>query len=217
MLVAARPEIVEQERDDLLVELRAQAHEYANRIHALAGLLELEMTQEAREFLGDCRRDHESGSAALAEAINIPALAGLLIRKKSEAARAGIVMTIDPTSAIERLPSAISELDCVTIVGNLIDNAFDATGGVPNVTREVQVGIYGEADEARICVSNEAPGIQASLVDELASAGVTTKRGHLGLGLFIVTELLRKVGGRLDFEWVDGWTTFEASVGAGSC
>lgn len=108
----------------LIDALRAQDHEHANRMHTLLGLLELDMFEDAVEFVGEVVGDHRATAEQVTEKIEDPLLAALLVGKATVAAERGVALWVsDRTRLPDRLvdPSGL-----VTIVGNLVDNALDA-------------------------------------------------------------------------------------------
>ncbi len=111
----------------LLDALRAQDHEHANRMHTLLGLLELEMYDDAAEFIGEVVGDHRATAEQVAEKIRDPLLAALLVGKSTVAAERGVALWVsDRTLLPDRL---IDPRGLVTVVGNLVDNALDAVAG----------------------------------------------------------------------------------------
>ncbi len=55
-------------------------------------------------------------------------MAALLIAKTSLAAESGVILTLDPDSRLRALSPALAT-DVITLLGNLIDNAVDASVG----------------------------------------------------------------------------------------
>ena len=111
----------------LIDALRAQDHEHANRMHTLLGLLELEMYEDAVEFVGEVVGDHRVTAEQVTEKIHDPLLAALLVGKATVAAERGVALWVsDRTRLPDRL---VDPRGLVTVVGNLVDNALDAVAG----------------------------------------------------------------------------------------
>jgi two-component system CitB family sensor kinase len=187
--------------------LRAQQHEFSNRMHTVAGLIELGDHDAASRYALDVSR----ASGGLAEAIRAqvehPEIAAMLLAKTTIAAERNVALTL---SADSRLPD--DELDIaavLTIAGNLIDNAIDAaaSGASP---AEVTVRLIG-GDAVTIEVSDTGDGVPAHLMPMLFGDGFTTKPAvadrQRGIGLALVQRLVRQSGGHIDVESGDG-TTF---------
>ncbi|MFF7762394.1 sensor histidine kinase [Streptomyces griseorubiginosus] len=179
----------------LIDALRAQDHEHANRMHTLLGLLELEMYEDAVEFVGEVVGDHRATAEQVTEKIEDPRLAALLVGKATVAAERGVALWVsDRTRLPDRLvdPSGL-----VTIVGNLVDNALDAAAGAPHARVEVELRTEGRTAVLR--VRDTGPGIPAEQRELVFTEGWSTKeppahRGR-GLGLSLVRKLAERQGG----------------------
>ncbi len=134
----------------LIDALRAQDHEHANRMHTLLGLLELEMYDDAVEFVGEVVGDHRATAEQVTERIEDPLLAALLVGKATVAAERGVALWVsDRTRLPDRL---IDPQGLVTVVGNLVDNALDAVAGTPHARVEVEAArrrAHGDPQGAR--------------------------------------------------------------------
>jgi len=102
------------------------------------------------------------------------------------------------------------------VLSNLVGNAakYGAADGLVEVKLE-------RVDEARISVSNDGPAIPPALMDAMfeplkrglpATAG--NERSHLGLGLYIVRQVVAAHGGSVEVRSGDGRTTFTATLPA---
>ncbi|MFF7066549.1 sensor histidine kinase [Streptomyces pseudovenezuelae] len=188
----------------LIDALRAQDHEHANRMHTLLGLLELEMYDDAVEFVGEVVGDHRATAEQVTEKIEDPLLAALLVGKATVAAERGVALWVsDRTRLPDRLvdPSGL-----VTIVGNLVDNALDAVAGDLHARVEVELRTEGRAAVLR--VRDTGPGIPVEQRELIFTEGWSTKeppahRGR-GLGLSLVRKLAERQGGSAAVAEADG-------------
>jgi two-component system CitB family sensor kinase len=176
--------------------LRAQQHEFANRMHALAGLLELDRSDEALEYLTELRGLSADLDQTLRTRIRAPHIVGLLLGKAAEASERGIELVIAPETSISEAPERLRLL--TTVIGNLVDNAFDALAGAP-APRRVTVSAVESAGQIVVTVSDNGPGVPPGEVAHIFRNGYTTKRGsivrHSGLGLALVHDAVVKAGG----------------------
>jgi sensor histidine kinase regulating citrate/malate metabolism len=175
--------------------LRAQAHEFANRLHTISGLLELGEHDEVIRYvkrLGSATREL---TATVTRHVGDPALAALLIAKASVAAERGVRLRLAPSTEVGLLDEALSE-DLATVVGNLVDNALDAVG--PLGGGEVVVEVVQDAAAVRVEVRDSGPGVAPELVEEVFTSGFTTKAangGPRGFGLALTWTICTRRGG----------------------
>ncbi|KOX34705.1 histidine kinase [Streptomyces sp. NRRL F-4707] len=179
----------------LIDALRAQDHEHANRMHTLLGLLELEMYDDAVEFVGEVVGDHRVTAEQITERIRDPLLAALLVGKATVAAERGVTLWVSDRT---RLPDRLVDPGgLVTIVGNLVDNALDATAGTPHARVEVELRAEGRA--VTLTVRDTGPGVPADHRELVFTAGWSTKEApahrERGIGLPLVRRLAERQGG----------------------
>jgi two-component system CitB family sensor kinase len=181
--------------------LRAQAHEFTNRLHTIAGLVELGDYEEVVRFITRASQARESLTRDVTSRIADPALAALLIAKASLAAEQGVQLRVSSESAMEPVDEAFAA-DLVTIVGNLVDNALDALGSGTSGSEDwVEVEVNTVSDEVVVTVDDSGPGVAPDLVEEVFRRGYTTKaaaEGHRGLGLALTRLICTRRGGTID-------------------
>lgn len=175
--------------------LRAQTHEFANRLHTISGLVELGEYDELASLLGTLTRERAVLDASLREAVQDPAVAALLAAKASQAGEAGLRLRIDEAS---RLPSLDPDLaaDLTTVLGNLVDNALDACRGGAGSEVAVRVGDVDGTIE--VVVSDDGPGVPEEIAGSIFSRGYSTKPevlGGRGIGLPLVRLIATRRGG----------------------
>ncbi|MGW2794099.1 ATP-binding protein [Streptomyces sp. NPDC001251] len=179
----------------LIDALRAQDHEHANRLHTLLGLLELELYEEAVEFITEVVGVHRATAEQVTEKVRDPLLAAVLVGKATVAAERGVALSLSPATGLpDRL---VDPRGLVTVTGNLVDNALDATAGTPGAAVEVELHARGRTVVLR--VRDNGPGIPAALRELVFTEGWTTKEppahGKRGLGLALVGRFAERMGG----------------------
>lgn len=179
--------------------LRAQAHEFSNRLHTIAGLLELEEYQELRGYVSRISSAQEQWRAEVTGRIGDPAIAALLIAKSSLAAERGVGLRMAEDSRLGRVDELLST-DLVTVLGNLVDNALDALSSSAQGGERgwIEVGVRQEDGEVRVVVRDSGPGVAPEIADEVFQHGFTTKaasHGQRGLGLALIRQACLRRGG----------------------
>ncbi len=172
--------------------LRAQAHEFANRMHTVVGLLELGEHEAAVSFI--TRTTSGTYVADLRERVQEPTLAALLLAKSAEAAERGSRLVLSDDSRVPE--GAIGDpRDAVLVVGNLVANAMDALDGADGT---IEVSVRADAGGLHVRVRDSGPGIAPDLVEEVFREGFTTKAAHSGprgLGLALTRQACLRRGG----------------------
>ncbi|MEK7863819.1 MAG: ATP-binding protein, partial [Chloroflexota bacterium] len=189
--------------------LRAQAHEFSNKLHTVGGLIELGRLNEAMRFIAETSLVHQELVDLVQQRIADPALAALLLAKAALASERHVEFRLADDA---RLPSDVLDVrDLITVVGNLVDNAIDAVAGTTDGW--VDVSVHVEPEGVGVRVRDSGGGIDVELAEEIFREGFTTKRtgSHHGLGLALVRQVAQRRGG-----WVrvtnDGGAVFTALI-----
>jgi two-component system, CitB family, sensor kinase len=178
--------------------LRSQAHESANRLHTIVSLIELGHPDRALSFATDELQLSQSLTDEVVGAVDEPVLAALLLGKAAQASERGVAFQVSGDLA---WPAGTAPVrDVVTIIGNLVDNAFDAVGEVDG-ERRVTVDSVVQDGVVVLTVADTGPGLPPGAVDEVFRRGYSTKVGtaerRRGLGLALVAQAVQRAGGSL--------------------
>jgi two-component system CitB family sensor kinase len=194
--------------------LRAQSHEFANRLHTLVGLVELGHYAEAVEFVTGLSAARGELTDQLVEAIGEPKLAALILAKVSLASERDVKLRLMPDSRVGQRITAVTQV--LTVVGNLIDNAIDAAALAP-APREVELTLVAAESDLLVRVRDTGPGVPQELRDTIFTDGVTTKSSvtgaRRGLGLALVRQVVEAMGGMVSVGQ-DGGAVFTAVLPA---
>jgi two-component system CitB family sensor kinase len=192
--------------------LRGQQHEHANRMHTVAGLLELGRPTAAADYLEEIS-GHAAGLAEeLRDRVGNMTIVALLLGKVTIARERGVPLIVQADAPID--DAAVDQRVIVTVLGNLIDNALDAVSGQHDARIEVRF----ELDAGRafiVQVADNGPGIPEEDRARVFVDGYSTRPSrtgfHRGLGLALVHRLVTKAGGRVSLD-VQEETVFTVSL-----
>jgi sensor histidine kinase regulating citrate/malate metabolism len=174
--------------------LRSQAHETANRLHTMIVLIETGRGDDAvRYATGQLELSQRLTDRILA-AVDEPVVAALLLGKTAQASERGVELSLDVAGTVAA--GGVSAGDLVTVIGNLVDNAVDASAQAVGGPRVVHVQLRADAQQIVVDVSDSGPGLPPELVESAFTRGWSTKlsasTAGRGLGLALVNQVVRR-------------------------
>jgi len=182
--------------------LRAQTHEFANQLHVISGLVQLQEYDDVVRFIDNVSRGRAELNEDVASRVLDPALAALLVAKVSLAAERGVTLRFAEGAGLGRIDDDLS-LDLTTVVGNLVDNAIDAVGGATSTGSQggpwVEVDLREDDGDVVVEVRDSGPGVGDDIADKVFDKGFSTKppADHVGrgYGLALTGLVCRRRGG----------------------
>jgi two-component system CitB family sensor kinase len=180
--------------------LRAQRHEFANRLHALSGMLELGRAEQARAYLADVL-DHGPlrYPVAHADRLTEPYLQAFLGAKGVEAAERGVLLKLGPETLVTG--SVVEPGDVTTVLGNLVDNAVRAAVAGRVTPAWIEVEVLDDGTDLHLSVMDSGDGVaDAGQLFDRGPHGADVEadpaRVHgLGFGLPLSRDIARRRGG----------------------
>jgi two-component system, CitB family, sensor kinase len=192
--------------------LRAQAHEFANQLHTISGLIQIGEYDEVVRYVDTLSRHRESLDLTLTSRVHDTAVSALLMAKSSQAAEQRVELRVSERTALGRLAPQDSA-DVATVVGNLVDNAVDAASGSTDAWVEVE--LRQDASSVEIVVRDSGPGVAPELAQEVFTHGFTTKaaqQGERGIGLAMTRLVCKRRGGEVAVSNTDDGAMFVARM-----
>jgi two-component system CitB family sensor kinase len=179
--------------------LRAQRHEFANRLHVVHGLLDHGHVQEATEYVRSVLGAGPLGTLLEGlDTVRDPTLQAFLAAKAAHARERSVALRLGPETWLDR--SVTDPVAVTTVVGNLLDNAVDAAAeGAVRSERWVEIELLADAGTLFVTVADSGDGVPIALRDSLFEENVSShpagESGGRGLGLALVRQIARVVRG----------------------
>ncbi|NVD06731.1 sensor histidine kinase [Vibrio sp. JPW-9-11-11] len=187
--------------------LRSQTHEHRNKLNTISGMVQMGELEAVQHLIGQETAHYQALIEFLRETIKEPLIAGMLLGKTERARELGLELVVEQGSRLLPLPNQINPEDLVTILGNLIDNAFDAVRDaitqhrlIAPDRRVVEVSISDFGNEVILEVSDQGCGLPEEMsIEALVRRGVSSKGSTTrGVGLYLTNELALRYHGELE-------------------
>ncbi len=182
--------------------LRAQNHEFVNKLYTISGLLQLGKHQDAIEFITDETVQQDDLFDFLMEHIKDPKLAAFFIGKLTRAQERKVKLLIDQRTHFS-MNTTISIDDLTTIFGNLIENSLDAVREKPNSLKKIKIELNQTEAYIYFKIEDWGHGVKKGLQEQIFIDGFTTKGKRRGMGLALVSSLVKKYNGEISFHQPD--------------
>ena len=197
-------------------KLRKFKHDYQNMLLSLEENLRSSDSQDAKDYLQTFKQysDNyisESGLWMFNDFDNVktPYLKSILINKTSQATEQGIDVHFECRYDVDQI--AMEPYDLVRIVGVAYDNAIEAVRNLDKNHRKINVMVYRTKGQTEITITN--PMQTSENLIHLKKEGVTTKKGHSGLGLANIEEISANYSNVLvNYREVKGWFTIQFTI-----
>ena len=184
----------------LVDSMRANNHDFTNKLHVILGLLQMEMYDEAASYIENITIVQRETISKIMSAVKEPAVAALLIGKTARASELNVKFILQEGSVFVGSDYPIPTETLVTIIGNLIDNAFDAMNEANadlDNPKELLFGIYSKQGALLITANDTGIGIKEENKDKVFDNGYSTKGKGRGTGLYQVKRLVENLGGEI--------------------
>ncbi len=181
--------------------LRVQTHEYSNKLHTIAGLIQLDQGKKALDYIFDLSEEHSELTSLITRQIHDDSLAGLLLGKHSRCKELGIKLNFDYESIFINYPEGTTIHDLVIICGNLLDNSIEALINRNEEMKQILFSIKEGEEFLTIKVSDNGEGIPDTIEKRIFHRGFSTKENEgRGIGLFLIKAIIDRVEGNIDIK-----------------
>ncbi|QZY54179.1 ATP-binding protein [Crassaminicella profunda] len=180
----------------IIQALRANTHEFMNKLHVILGLIELNEINEVRKYIKGVVKEQEQIRFFLMKKIKNPTISAIILGKLNRAKELKINMEVAPNSYLEKHYKNIQNENLVTIIGNLLDNAMEAIMK-KGKDGEIYLRIEDIDGVIEIEVDDNGIGIKQENIENIFKRGFTTKKEEGGTGLFLVEKSINQLNGQV--------------------
>ncbi|WP_455845539.1 ATP-binding protein [Pantoea agglomerans] len=186
--------------------LRIMRHEQLNWTATLVGLLQMQRYDDAMRYIHAQSAGAQQVLDFVSARFTSPALCGLLLGKYVSAREKGVELKFDPACQLSRIPAALSETALMSVIGNLLDNAVDATLNATTPAAPIELYISGRNQELLIEVADQGCGVDDNIKPHLFEQGVSSKPtsgddllgSEHGIGLYLAAGYVQQAGGSIE-------------------
>ncbi|WP_040582088.1 sensor histidine kinase [Sedimentibacter sp. B4] len=189
--------------------LRANNHEFMNKLHTISGLIQLEEYDEAIKYISRTAKSRNKITDIITGNIKISSISALLLAKYYKAEEMRVKLEIDKQSSLTKLPELMTEEDLESIIGNLIENSLDAVS--VDGTGIISMSLYEKEGKLILELRDNGPGIPENIRHRIYEQRFTTKSGQRGYGMYIVRKIVERLNGAINLT-VSGGTSWYIEI-----
>ena len=186
--------------------LRANTHEFLNKLQVISGLLQMGYVSEAQSYIGNLSAVHEHIVGPVMKLIRNANVAALILGKENNMRELDISLNLLRNSRLPERSRYLESGELVTVVGNLLENAMEAVNSAPaGGMRSVTLQITEDENGLLLMVSDTGDGIREEDLPHIFEHGFSTKaRSGRGLGMKLIADIVERQGGSIDVDTEPG-------------
>lgn len=190
-----------QEVDNMYRQMRGWRHDYRNHIQTMKAYAAMGDFQAIKDYLDLLDQDLAKVDMIVKTG---NAMTDAILNSKVSLARSKDIKVVVDAHIAVKLSS--SELDLCCIIGNLFDNAIEASVKLPKEERLIRVYMEMKSTQLYISFTNFTADKKRKKVGKLFT---TTKGEGHGLGLVKIDDIVERNGGYISRNSEDGAFTTE--------
>lgn len=204
-------EVYIEELNQMFTAIKGQRHDFLNHVQTIQSLVQMNKFDALKRYTAELTGEVVEMNDMIQ--IGQPAISAL-IRSKVTTAQQRKIKFSYRFGSLSKLGVGIKSVDIVKIIGNLVDNAFDAVSERPESARVVELQGEIENGMLRIEVMNPVEAMKQKDIEEMFTPGFTTKKesGHTGIGLAVTRQLIDRYEGSIDAEFAEGRIKFTVTI-----
>lgn len=186
----------------LVASMRANNHDFTNKLHVILGLIQMGKYDEACSYIQNVTMIQRANISKVIHTINDASIAALLIGKIARASELNVKFILREGCCYNSSDINLPTEMLITVIGNLLDNAFDAMNEDINYKsqKELLFGIYSKPRAMIITVDDTGSGISSENMERIFENGFSTKGEERGTGLYQVKAMVENHGGKIIVE-----------------
>lgn len=186
----------------IISALRANSHEFMNKLQVIAGLLQMGRQEEALSYIGNISALQARVIGPVLQRIRNTSVAALLLGKLNNMRELNISLTLLANSDLPEHSRYLSTSDLVTVVGNLLENSIEAINAQRGDSpRSIVLQITEDKDGLLILVTDTGTGIKPENLSRIYELGFSTKAAQgRGVGMSLVHEIVSRREGSIEVD-----------------
>lgn len=197
--------------DEIVKNLRANVHEFKNNLHVILGLINLKEFDEATKYILKLQKVQEFKTIKFSN-IEDYYVKGILGSRDIIAKEKNVTFDISKESFLFKNHGSVDSNDITTILGNLIENAFEACAMSENKDKWVKVDLKEDENQIEIKVVDNGVKIDKSIKENILDLGVSSKGENRGTGLALVKSRVDLYDGTIEIKEENGEKTFYITI-----
>jgi PAS domain S-box-containing protein len=199
--------------NQIIKALRANTHEFMNKLHVILGLIEMEEYNKAKSYILDLNEHHVIIRKMIFDKISNNMIGALLLGKINRAKEENIELNLTEDSSFKESDYSLNSEVAVILIGNLIENSIESIKKAKKNNGSIDVYLNDVRDEVIIQITDNGIGVENDKLNEIFKRGYTTKSDSNGIGLDLVNSNVKRLGGYIEVESTLGeGTTFTVII-----
>lgn len=171
--------------------LRSQKHEFQNKLHVVLGLIKMKDYEKAENYIMENVYSTNLASDYYTSRIKDERILALFVGKELQAKGYNAQLLLTSDSYLTKTHNPINSDDIVIVLGNLIDNSFEAYRNKDMESKRIVVDVFEDEEKIKMTVIDQAGGVDENIIDKMFERGISTKDGDSrGTGLSLVGEIV---------------------------
>lgn len=204
-------EMYEKNNNTFFKSLKEYRHDMKHHLHTISGLVKMEMFDDLSDYIE--RLDQEAKIDEISD-INMPVMIGL-IHSKIAQSQARLIQFDYHFEGFEQIDLDMEKAsDLVRIVGNILDNAFNAVTDRGMTDGKVIINGKHRNGVITFTIYNNGEPLPESDFEKIFTYGYSTRlnRGGNGLGLSSSKAIIQRYKGDINVSTEGDFTRFEVSL-----